>query len=221
MPVSDVRIDQKGAAPDGAPNAGGQIKVKKEPKGLGGWLVLPIIGLFLDLVSALFGLGGVVVSQIANGYLGHMFDPNSASYNLNSAFSTLFVMFEYIVLTVFSITLIVVTFRKRGIAPRLFVIYYICYFVIALYGVVSNFAEPRQDDIERLTSWIGIIVGMVLAAAVPSIWIPYFLRSKRVKNTFGNLPVEPQAAADAPAIGKPIDLSNPYAYLGGEGRDEE
>ena len=147
---------------------------------LGGWLVLPGIGLVLSPFILIF--------QIANqGYF------NSGVWSLfkqagyeNHGSMTILLGVEFVVnlaILVFTILLIVLYFKKRTSLPKLMVIYYGANLLFPIIDVLlysSLFPQELLDVSDDSETYKQIGRGLVAAA----IWIPYFLVSQRVKDTF-------------------------------------
>ncbi len=140
---------------------------------IGGWLVLPAIGLVLTpfiLIFHLvsndyfnkniwqgFRLGGYENHRILNLYMG-------------------FELFYNIAFLVFTILLILMFFKRRTGLPKLMVIFYSTNLLaVLLGGFVLN-----QSGLSDASTFKDIFRAILSAA----IWIPYFLLSKRVKETF-------------------------------------
>ncbi len=153
------------------------------PSGIGGWLIVPILGLFTTL---LFALAWFVqdVPLLQDGVWADF----PASLRSLIAFEA----FVNLVLMVGSVALLVLLFMKKSILPRLMVVFYAFAFLAVLVDTVSILALAPQwipDPVERasygLAGWeLGADVGRIFLAC--AVWIPYFLISKRVKNTFVN-----------------------------------
>jgi len=122
---------------------------KEKIKGIGGWLILPIIGLFISIPILLYDLLSMNSLYEFNSYVGFL------SF-LDIAFLAL------IIVALFSI------FNKKKYASKIMISVYITNIIIQL---VAGFL------IEDFSGLVTPVIG-------GAIWIPYFLESKRVKNTF-------------------------------------
>lgn len=151
------------------------------PVGIGGWLFLPALGLIATPFVIAFGFYKDLLPAFAPDVWNTLTNPNSAAYN--SLWGPLIVYEVLINLALFIFTLWLSWnfFTKSRRVPKLFVIwlaaiagtrildYLLTYQIPAMAGKPVDPADVR--DLAR---------SFVNAA----IWIPYFLRSKRVKNTF-------------------------------------
>ncbi len=144
---------------------------------IGGWLILPAIGIFLSPVWSL-------VNLFSNGYFNYLnwqilTNPSHASYNPSLGVLVLIEYIYHIGILCFSILLIVLLYNRRTSFPFL---------VCCLYGVnvlvlVVEAVWLRQLDLptgfegeDALSSYRAIMSAMI--------WIPFFIYSDRVKGTF-------------------------------------
>uniref|UniRef100_A0A832A0I0 DUF2569 domain-containing protein n=1 Tax=Desulfacinum infernum TaxID=35837 RepID=A0A832A0I0_9BACT len=131
--------------------------VKEEVKGIGGWLILPALGMIYNCILGLFQLVMGFIALMAAAENGDIEGP----------------VFLYTVLTlcvgyVFYTTWLF--FKKSRKAPKAIVILF-------LVSAGLSFIEVAFTN----------EVAPALAALIPvAIWVPYFQTSKRVKNTFVN-----------------------------------
>lgn len=124
---------------------------KKKIEGLGGWLILPIIGLFISVPAILLDI--IFTASI------YKFD------SLVAIFYTIdIVLFVWIIVTLIAI------FKKKKYAPNVMISFLIGNIVIQL-GLSAYVMDYSS------------VLGPVISAAI---WIPYFVLSERVKNTFVN-----------------------------------
>lgn len=122
---------------------------KTKLKGIGGWLILPIIGLFSSIPFILYDLLSMNAEYVFNFYIG-----------LLSFFDIAFLIFVSFAL--FSI------FNKKKYVSKIMITFYIANISV---GMVFSYLT------EDFSSLFQAIIG-------GAIWIPYFLKSERVKNTF-------------------------------------
>jgi hypothetical protein len=155
-----------------------------EPRGIGGWLLLVAFGQVVGPLSGLVILG--------RSYL----DPEILKAFEQYPLASYGELVLYLVLLVLVISTAVLFFRKSRYFPR----FYICELVAA--GLIPALS----------TLWISVILSVQLgvpvlellepepqelaqlgvAIVVALIWIPYTLKSRRVKNTFDGNPAASQ-----------------------------
>jgi hypothetical protein len=159
-----------------------------EPMGVGGWLVLPIIGLCITALWALVDI---------TRYLPTMWrawdvftDPASDAYHPlwgpYIGFST-FLQFFLLLAPIFLLWLIN---KKKRVLPAIIVGYYVAVLFILLIdfvAVATFFSEwmadlGRADEVstEVFRAASSVFRGIIFCG----IWIPYFLLSSRVRATF-------------------------------------
>lgn len=168
---------------------------KAGPKGIAGWLLLPALGLVFSPILMAFDIYQQVVLLTSDGVQKMFNDPGSRLYHpmwnayalgtglLNAALlaATVYVSWRF--------------FTKSPQLPRLYIVW-----LLALVGVqvadiavlkLGGFPVPNVPD--------GVLSQLIRSAVTALIWIPYFLVSKRVRNTF--------VAAPEPAM--PIERREP------------
>jgi hypothetical protein len=153
------------------------LVIPRVKPGIEGWLVLVMLGLlFSPLRYALHiyseSYFNVAVWQVLT---------NAASVSYRPALAGMLVV-EMVVNTLFmvySILLLVLFFQKRTALPRLLIIYYTLnlLFLVVDTAIAEYFGFPTNSQT------YGAVFGSFLTA---TIWIPYFIKSNRVKRTFVN-----------------------------------
>lgn len=145
----------------------------QQPMVLGGWLILPVIGLFLTPFLLLYQL-------FTTGYfeetIWQAFELGSYENHKELNVFMGFELFSTIAFLIFSIPLIVLFLQKRTSFPKLIIYFYgVKLGILTLSSLVLNkYGVPDPTAIRD------IVQAMISAA----IWIPYFIKSTRVKNTF-------------------------------------
>ena len=81
---------------------------------------------------------------------------------------------------IFTLVIIPKFFKKQASAPNLMVIWYATSVVINALDIVLTAFTITKDGIDPKLS-----IETVRAVVIAAIWIPYFMHSVRVKNTFG------------------------------------
>lgn len=137
------------------------------PKGVAGWLLIPAIGLVLAPIKSLAALimGIKMTQSFAPELLG------DARLWLSGLIDVAMIIATIVVAVFFS--------KKQRIAVQAIIGLMAVSIVanaIQVFLNVSMFGEVDSDTIEPI----------VHACVFGAVWIPYFLKSKRVKNTFVN-----------------------------------
>lgn len=153
---------------------------KQSPKGIGGWLILPAIGIVLSIPMLAYTVFSGISSIFLSGLWPHLIDPTS-DYYLEGAIWLLpcelignvlfFLGYCYIAYLFFSKHF---SFPKYYISFQLFYVVFLFVDLLAVFFVIH--VQPDSDDIKELLK-------AIIASAI---WIPYMLKSVRVKNTFIN-----------------------------------
>ncbi len=142
----------------------------QEPTGIGGWLVLPAIGLVL---SPCLNLGGIATAfdLLQSGELSSL---GSRAPDLESA---LLMLSSFDVgFLIFQIYVAVVFFMKRPFVPGLMILLLSVNVLLTAIGVGWTMAIGGWQP--------GFGTELAKALLTAAIWIPYFVFSKRVRNTF-------------------------------------
>ncbi|MES2277583.1 MAG: DUF3857 domain-containing protein [Bacteroidota bacterium] len=140
---------------------------------IGGWLILIVIGLFLTPLSIVrtFFEGDYFSLSAWNLYLNH---------SGNLAFRTILVWETFGNIVVFSLAVfcLVLLLNKRDILPRFMIIYLSFRVVLSLvdYCLALNLNKATISD--------PALLSLMRSAVVSAIWIPYFIKSTRVQETF-------------------------------------
>jgi hypothetical protein len=157
------------------------------PVGLGGWLVLPIIGLFLTTALVGFSAFSQVLPVFFSSTWSNLTTPGSAAFHPSWATFLVASAISHFVVLFGAAAALVLMFRKSRFLPLTIMLFYVAVVIYAYidYWAVFGFlteaapgaaAEAKPESIKTL--------GRSIVACL--IWIPYFATSKRVKNTFVN-----------------------------------
>jgi hypothetical protein len=156
---------EQGLAANGQPVPPGQEPAVRAPlAGIGGWLLLPAIGLILSIVIAPI----VLIAELANTRSEH------AAYSISAL----------IVNALLYLFLIVATYRffgKRADAPSTMIYLLITRTCAAAALLLLGLAVFGKENDLLVVSLVRNLFTQGLATAI---WIPYFRMSKRVKATF-------------------------------------
>ncbi len=151
--------------------------VAKSPlQGISGWLILPMIGLFYMLYKAVV----MMLQEIAQVKIAWPLATQSDSDFYISGFSSAFYALQsgYGLLIVLLLWTFIAAVKWKKSAKLLFIISMVFYTAMV---INARFVFPNAFGLEiNYTNVITAINGSFYCV----LWIPYFLVSSRVKNTF-------------------------------------
>ena len=138
-----------------------------EPSGIGGWLILPAIGIVVAPVQ-------FVLNVFDDFPRFELLEPGTLLHTM-----TMLKILAWVGFAILATTTAVNFFTRRKSAPMLYraLLAGQLLFFLAAYWTMAILFDAPMMSVDA-----GITVGMLLAACV--IWIPYFLYSTRVRNTF-------------------------------------
>ena len=144
-----------------------QAPATAEPKGIGGWLILPVIGTLLSPFMTAYAAFQDAVVLLNNSALS----PGLAAFIVVELLYNLSLVIAWIFAAV-------LLFRHKRLYPRLFV----SLLVITLVGTILDLVVAAtvfdiNIDSNDVRSTVRSVVGL-------AIWGPYMHKSVRVKNTF-------------------------------------
>ncbi len=145
-------------------NCGIDMRLGPVKRGIGGWLVLPLIGVYLTLVSSILVFFSGLIVLLNSQYVSDRLIP-----------TIYFELFINLALFVLSIIALVLFHSKKIVLPKYMIILYILGFLFGFIDTLWVMSIVYTPD---------MIFTLVSKFVAPAIWIPYFLISKRVKNTF-------------------------------------
>ncbi|MEX2141146.1 MAG: DUF2569 domain-containing protein [Pirellulales bacterium] len=155
---------------------------QRGPEGIGGWLLLPLLGLIFTPIRCSLYLAIKNIPIFTEGHFSQLTDPNFAGYH--SLWAPLLIM-ELVgnaLIGVLAIWGLVLMFRKAKAFPRFMIIFYTAGLVFVTIDTMMGLQIPYLAEEGRR-----VFVKQMIQAAIPAaIWIPYMLVSKRVRNTFVN-----------------------------------
>ncbi|HVJ37825.1 MAG TPA: DUF2569 domain-containing protein [Stenotrophomonas sp.] len=175
-----------------------------EPSGLGGWLVLVIFGMFASLVRIPMEVLRLHVPMLLDGTLAQLSDPQHPAYH--PLWVPLFgvEVLANLATMAFTVALLVLVFKRSRYAPKAAVAWYVYGLALVLGDHVmwqlipGMAAQPADPQFVR---------DLARSLLVTLIWVPYFLCSRRVRNTFvADWPIarrpgaEPDRPIDQPGL---------------------
>lgn len=163
---------------------------RNEPSGIRGWLILPLLGLIITPLRLSGFLVTTFLPIFQEGYWEVLTTPGSEAYHALWAPILIFEISGNVLFIIFAVALLILMLQKHQKFPKLM----ITYLALNLLFVVTDYfvgdlipAVAAQPDPEA----VGELVRAIAGAAI---WIPYFVTSERVKNTFGKkVPAQPES----------------------------
>jgi hypothetical protein len=157
------------------------VKSDIEPAGIGGWLVLPALGLAISPIVEGVQIFRDILPSLSPDVWRTLSDPTSASYSPMWVPTIVFEATTSLLIFIFTLSLgYLFFFRKSARVPRLFIAWLVCNLIVKIIDRVLISCLPLTGgapDFEIVSS-----LGRSITNA--AIWIPYFIWSIRVKNTF-------------------------------------
>lgn len=144
------------------------------PVGIGGWLLLPIVGLVLSIGWSAYNFY-TAWFEVAELFTGEeIFDLNEAYLAYFSSIALEFIVVSWEIFALYQIV------KRSPNTPKIMTIYFVGSIIFSIAnGWAVNIIEAANA--EPLSSYSKYVLGDMIRA---SIWIPYFRISKRVANTF-------------------------------------
>ncbi len=152
-----------------------------EPEGLGGWLVLALIGLGLGLAGSIMNLALLAHRLPTEGGAG------LSTYGRQTAVYGICLSSFYVIVIA---VLLAMAFSKKRAFPRAMIAYQGFAFGASVASAIwAMVAEPRATTVASaidplIFELVRRVMVVVLSGAITGLWIAYYLKSKRVKNTF-------------------------------------
>ena len=149
-------------------------------EGIGGWLVLVGIGLALSPLGIGKALFTLYVPIFTGTTWSVLTTPGEPMYNWIWKPLLLFELFGNLAFLLWAIVLLCLFFSRKRIFPPLMIAFYAANLLFVVVDFVVTFAIPVVGSQFDAAS----VMELVRAILVCGVWIPYFLISERVKQTF-------------------------------------
>jgi len=148
--------------------------------GLGGWLLLVQFYLWFALVGSILYVSAGILPLIAGETWERLTSPDSPVYD--SMWSNI-IMFEAFgnaaLIILLAAVLILMYKKKRSFVPAV-ILYFVVVMILTVVGFMLAQSIPLMAE-ESIGKSVSKLIRNLLACLI---WIPYFLRSVRVRNTF-------------------------------------
>ncbi|MEL7148580.1 MAG: DUF2569 domain-containing protein, partial [Bacteroidota bacterium] len=156
------------------------------PREIGGWMILPLIGLVVSPFVIIFEL-----------FSEDFFNQNTFDQLQNGYGSMVLLIFGEVftnaLLLVFTVLVLIQFFQRRTSLPMLITCLFVARFAILTIDSILAFSlYPELYNDADFDQTVKEIIRAVVAGAI---WIPYFNMSQRVKNTFVNR-IDPEPEDD-------------------------
>ena len=148
---------------------------KEGPSGIGGWLILHAIAL---VVQPFMSLKFIVNTY---KYIGSAHFLKVAQHFKSYYAFSWFTIIACVVLITFLIYVAIQFFNKKKNTPKLYVALILSFTCFALTKFIWTMVEGSPFGFRLMQ-----VTGLLPSIGSCAIWIPYFIVSKRVKNTFVN-----------------------------------
>jgi hypothetical protein len=150
------------------------------PQGIGGWLILPVIGLFVFPVRAAMSFVTDYWPIFQDGIWGNLTTPGSEVYNPLWAPLIVGEIFCNVAFLLFDLALLYLLFARSHRFPKAFIV-----FALAnLAFVAGDAAIAWQIPAVAARGLEGVGAEIARTLVVAAVWVPYMLVSRRVRNTF-------------------------------------
>jgi len=150
--------------------------------GLNGWLVLVQIGIYATLLLSLIRFFNEYLSVLDPEVWSLLTSKDSEFYHPLWGPTIIFEMAVLIIMFVFCLYILFNFYSKKAILPKLMIIFYAGSLAARVIDYILVQLIPVANEIGDGVALRSLIQGVVVCL----IWIPYFLKSERVKNTFIN-----------------------------------
>jgi hypothetical protein len=183
VPESVQRLS--GQAGGGGATSGVRL-LRPEPEGIGGWLVLPLIGLILSPFMVFYGLWIDILPCFRPEVWTALTTPGAPLY---SSYWPVYLVGATILaagVMVWAVVVLVFFLQRRRQVPVFISALYLANIAVAVFDFASMLYLDGQvpllyADGEGSAPLLGTVFRAAIGAAI---WIPYFFRSVRVRNTF-------------------------------------
>lgn len=152
----------------------------KEPRGFGGWLLLPAIGLSCLPIREGVMLFTEIIPSFNPNIWKPLTTPGSDVYHPLWGPIIIFDALSTSLLILFNIVVLYFFYRKKAIAPTLVIILFAVFALLAGLELLSAELIPTIEEEFVSQTWATFIRQVIFSL----LWIGYFRKSKRVKNTF-------------------------------------
>jgi hypothetical protein len=156
-------------------------KAINEPQGIAGWLIFPALGLIITPFRMGFQFYKDLLPNLTPQIWNAVTNPASSVYHPLWGPLIIFEVTANLVQFIFTLWVMWVFFKKSNKTPRFFIIWLIMLASVQIIDMLLVKQIPMAAAQSVSSEIIKDIARPIIGAII---WIPYFLVSKRVKNTF-------------------------------------
>lgn len=160
--------------------ADGEPAAQSSPSGIGGWLLLPALAMILSPLRIGFDFYQTFVPFLKPSVWFVLLRPGTPFHNPPLAALLTWEIVANIAFFAFTVWLAVLFFKKRKTVPKLYIYWLLLSCALQIADLVFSSFVPLAADQNHANAFAELAKAAIGAA----IWMPYFLRSKRVRNTF-------------------------------------
>ncbi|HIW34592.1 MAG TPA: DUF2569 domain-containing protein [Candidatus Paenibacillus intestinavium] len=148
--------------------------------GLGGWLILVQIGLYITIISLLVQLVQYSLPSLDPGVWLQLTSKDSEIFHPLWSTIIIFEVVWNVSLLIFCCFSLINLYLKKSIFPKLMIILYGSSLLVGIVDAALLAQIPLVQELEDGST----ITDIIRSAITCAIWIPYFIKSQRVANTF-------------------------------------
>jgi hypothetical protein len=150
------------------------------PVGIGGWLIFPAAALLFSPLFMAYQIFQSYVPIFKPGVLGALLNPASSIFSPTVVALLAWGLIVNVALLCFTVWLAVCFYKKQMRVPRFYIIWLFVSFGLQMMDIILVSLIPEAGNLSDPEFFKGLAKS-VLALVI---WVPYFLKSKRVENTF-------------------------------------
>lgn len=182
---------------------------RKEYDTIGGWLILPALGLGISPLKLFFDLFNTYKNQFSINYYDVFLEPSSMAFSPIRGYYAIIFPFFNVALFGFIVYLLVLFIKQKPSLRPYYCIYQIIHLLILVIDLVFTYSfygnsdafEDRKYLSSQTTAFVRTLVGIL-------IWVPYIWFSERSQKTFADEPELPMT----PVALNPHENSEPSPF---------
>ena len=156
------------------------VELTEDPRGIGGWLIFPLLNLIVSPIVMVVSFFVDVLPLFEAGLWQIATTPSHPAYDPIWAPLIVFEMSANVILLILVLVVLVKFLGKRRSTPRLMIIWLLA----ATFVQIADAVLTRQIPAVAASAEISDYRDLIRTVIFSVVWIPYFLVSRRVKNTF-------------------------------------